>query len=240
MTKTVNASRLSYRRANDRFRRYPTPTNLQAMRQARSLYKRAVRKRKRQAEAELASRIDLGFASIHRLTGSTKKDPGHQAKILPNLDKILEFWTDQFSDPEALPPEALGLDFLLNFSSEEVSGAFKQIDPNKATGDDDLRPELFQEKSDRLLQDLARLYTTEAQAQTPLPDWMKVGAASVLLVQTQGLKGRPWELPSDSHQLVPGKALREDARDQGTRPHQPRKAVHRGRTRRLHAPPINS
>lgn len=180
MTKAVNTTRLSYRRANDRFRRHPSPLTLQAMRNARALYKRTVRKRKRQAEAELASRVDLGFGSIHHLFGPTKKDPGHQAKILPNIEKILEFWTDQFSDPEAIPAEALGLDFLLHFTPDEVSEALGQLDPKKATGEDDIRADVFKETSDRFLKDLARLYTREAQAHTPLPDWMKVGAASIL------------------------------------------------------------
>lgn len=189
-TKEVNHTRRIFQRANHRCSRRRNPETIQAMQAAHTAYRRAVRKRKRAAVAELASRVDLGIASIHRLTGQIKKDPRHQARILPNLDLIKEFWTHQYSDADGLSPDEMGHDLLLNFSPEEVSTALNQLDPKKATGEDDIRAGAFGELNEGFLKDLARLYTLEAQSDQPLPGWLKEGNATLLYKQ-KGSKADP-------------------------------------------------
>jgi hypothetical protein len=190
LTPKVNQTRRAYKKANSRYRSRPTPERQQAMRQARGDYMRAIRQRKRTAVAQLASQVDLGHSSIHRLVGSIKKDPKHQSRLVPDLTRVLEFWSDQFSDPDALDSELLGHDLLMNFSAEDVATALGQLDPKKATGEDDIRPALFQEPSAAFLKDLARLYTNEAHTASPLPDWMKTGNATILY-KRKGPKADP-------------------------------------------------
>lgn len=180
LTPQVNKARRAFKCANRQYHRHPNPESQQAMRTARASYIKAIRKRKRNAVAQLASQVDLGLSSIHRLVGSVKKDPKHQSRLVPDLAKTIEFWTDQFEDDDALDPELLGSDTGLTFSPSEVATALKQMDPKKATGEDDIRPKVFDSPTEALLKDLARLYTDEAQRGSPLPEWMKTGNANVL------------------------------------------------------------
>ena len=189
-TPEVSDARRAFWHANKQYHRNRTIETLDNMRTASRTYTKMVRQQKRKAVATLATRVDLGLASIHRLAGPVKKDPKHQSRILPDPEGVKAFWRDQFSDPDALEAASLGRDFQCVFSPAELLQAIEQIDPKKATGEDDIRHPIFEHLTEAFVGDVARLFTAEAQSPEPLPHWMKVGNATTLY-KHKGSKADP-------------------------------------------------
>jgi hypothetical protein len=187
----VRQARAAYRQANTEYQRLHTPENKQEMTRARNRYFSAMRRRKRRARAELARKVDTGEISIHHLVNASKKDPRHQERLVPDLEKMLAFWTGLFSHPDPLDQDDIW-DYLsgeaerpaafpeIVFTLDELKEALQKTDKNKAPGDDDIRPVLFQDASDQLLGNIARLLTQMANDEGPLPSWMKEGLAKTL------------------------------------------------------------
>ena len=187
----VRRARAAFRQANAEYQRMRTPESKDKMTKARNRYFNTMRRRKRRARAELARKVDAGEMSIHHLVNASKKDPRHQERLVPDLQKMLDFWAGLFSHTDPLNEDDiwdyLGADGVrpnafpeVVFTPEELREALQRTDKNKAPGDDDIRPILFQDASDELLGNIARLLTTMANEQGPLPSWMKQGLAKTL------------------------------------------------------------
>lgn len=187
----VRQARAAFRQANSEYQRLRTPEKKQDMTRARNRYFNAMRRRKRRARAELARKVDAGEMSIHHLVNPSKKDPKHQERLVPDLQKMLAFWTGLFSHTDPLDQDDIW-DYLsgegerpaafpeIVFTLDELKEALHRTNKNKAPGDDDIRPVLFQGASDQLLGNIARLLTMMANEEGPLPSWMKEGLAKTL------------------------------------------------------------
>jgi hypothetical protein len=188
----VRRARAAFRHASANYQNNRTQENREAMTQARNAYFNAMRRRKRKARAELAQKVDSGEMSIHHLVNPSKKDPRHQARFVPDVDKVLDFWDGLFSHPDPLREDDLWDSYLgadvaiplafprMEFSGEELITAFRCTDKNKAPGSDDIRPVVFEGASPELFGNIARFLTKMANDAAPLPSWMKEGFAKTL------------------------------------------------------------
>lgn len=136
----------------------------------RKAYQRAMRKRKRQARAEMARNVALRHDSIYRLV-SSKTGPGFQSQFAPNLQDVYKFWGKQFGHDDPLTDDwwddqdiAGGeVDIsAVNFDAAQLREALYQIGKNKAPGEDDIRIRLFDGADDELIEEMARMFTEMA------------------------------------------------------------------------------
>jgi hypothetical protein len=88
----IGIARKANRVADRDYHRHPTPENREKARLARKVYYGLMRKRKRQARAEMASHVEANHSSIYRIVVS-KKGSGCQRRFVPNLEATLRFWT---------------------------------------------------------------------------------------------------------------------------------------------------
>ena len=121
------------------------------------------------------------------------KGPIHQAKVLHNPDAQYVFWTDFFLDRNHLV--AAGCNHPINggnaqlFSADEVGSALQAL-KSKTPGEDGLRVDLFKKfGSDRLHEELARLFNDVAGRAQPLPEWMRSGIGR--LIHKKGPRNDP-------------------------------------------------
>lgn len=191
--KDIVLARQVYRKACRDYYNDRTPEHQNEMRIAHTAYQRAMRKRRRQAKSELARKVAFCHSSIYRLTAPKKGRRG-QNKCIPNLEALLDFWTDQFDHEDPLTEdwwksmtEEAGLGTAgiseVKFTVEQVREAISQIGSRKAPGDDDIRVDLFKGASDELVQEIARMFGELANMEDALPTWMKQSVGKLLYKQ---------------------------------------------------------
>jgi hypothetical protein len=191
--KDIKLARFLYRTSARMYQKNPTPENRDKMRATHKAYQRSMRKRTRQARAELARKVERKQASIYTLVTSTKKGARSQSRFIPNLEVLLKFWTTQFDHQDPLlhgwweqMSEDAGITGGLpkvTFTVEQLREALSQIQDKKAPGDDDIRVSLFKGASDKLFTELARMLTEMANDIEPMPSWTKQSVGKMLYKQ---------------------------------------------------------
>jgi hypothetical protein len=185
------------RRADKQHARQKTQESKERMKEAHQTFRKTIRRWKRHADVDIARRVEERYTSIYRLV-PPKKGPGHQRRLAPDTDKVLDFWRKFFDHPQPLTEEDHEYDTddddddddeggdksatrpVIVFTMEDLREAIQKSKMNKAPGEDDIRPVIFKNASDHMLMHLARLYTLMANQTGPLPAWMKDGLAKIL------------------------------------------------------------
>ena len=127
----------------------------------------------------------------------SKNGPSQQSKLAPESEMCRDFWQSFFYDGDPLDDivtdevDELDVGLLpLDITGDDVKEAFHLL-KNKAPGRDDIRLMVIKTAaSPDLWDELARLYTFEANKKEPLPPWMRTGVGR-LIYKNKGTRKDP-------------------------------------------------
>lgn len=189
------------------FQRTPTEESLTLLNDAIKAYETELKKQQRRAERQQASMVDEGKLSIWRVI-PPKGGARFLARVIHNLGRQRDFLGALFDDDDPITLEMFDDD--LDDGEEDTGPLFTEeliqqaltTTKDKTPAADDIRVRLFKRCGcPRLYKALAKLFSSLASANQPLPEWMRTGTGQVIF------KKGDREDPANFRFIVMGSAL---------------------------------
>ena len=188
------------------FKRTPTEETLAAFDGAIKAYETELKKQQRRAQRQQASMVDEGKLPIWRVI-PPKGGAHFLARVIHNLSRQRDFLGALFDDDDPITLEMFnelqdGEEDTGPLFTEELIEQALATTKDKTPAADDIRVRLFKRCScPRLHKALAKLFSTLASVNQPLPEWMRTGTGQVIF------KKGDREDPANFRFIVMGSAL---------------------------------